>query len=297
MNAIPRRVGVIGWPVAHSLSPLIHQYWMHEANLPEKDYEAIPVPPNKLVNFLEGFVANGFVGCNVTLPHKESVFSYIKSHGTLNNISKRLHAVNIVVMNNKGKMEGRNSDGFGFIESIRERAPSCLPCEKAVVLGAGGSAHAILAALQDCGVRSIIIINRTRERAEKLIHDLDILNGMVLDKNQIDSATANANILVNTTNLGMIGAPSWKEGFGIDPTKLVRGLAGDASVIDIVYTPLQTELLRVAKKQGLVHIDGLGMLIHQAIPSFEAWFGVHPKPTSKLRNILEEELHRRGSFG
>lgn len=297
MNTRLHRIGVIGWPLEHSLSPIIHQHWMREANLPGKTYEAIPVPPDDLPVFLGSLAGNGFAGCNVTVPHKEAVFSYIESHGTLDATAEHLRAVNLVVLSDNGKMEGRNTDGYGFIESLRERAPNCLPCKKAVVLGAGGAARAILAALQNHGVQSIAVLNRTRERAERLLEELKISNGKVFGKNDVHAAVKDANILVNTTSLGMLGAPGLEEGMGIAPAELVSGQASDAVVLDIVYTPLQTELLQAAKKQGLTAIDGLGMLMHQAVPSFEAWFGVRPEVTPALRKLLEDELRARGSLG
>ena len=297
MNTSPRRVGVIGWPLEHSLSPIIHQYWMREAGLPEKIYEAIPVLPDELPAFLGRLAGKGFAGCNVTVPHKEAVFSYIESHGTLDATAKHLRAVNLVSITGSGKMEGRNTDGYGFIESLRERAPDCLPCEKAVVLGAGGAARAILAALQSHGAQSIAVLNRTRKRAEQLIEELKISNGEVFGKDDVRAAIKNANLLVHTTSLGMPGSPSLYEGIGVAPAELMSGLASAAVVLDIVYTPLQTELLQAARKQELPAIDGLGMLMHQAVPSFEAWFGVRPEVTPTLRTLLEDELRSRGSLG
>ena len=297
MNPPPRRVGVLGWPLEHSLSPTIHQHWMREAHLPERTYEVLPVPPDGLHAFLGRLAGDGFAGCNVTVPHKEAVFSYIESHGALDATAGHLRAVNLVVMDGGGKMEGRNTDGYGFIESLLERAPNCLPCKKAVVLGAGGAARAILAALQDHGVQSIAVLNRTRERAGQLLQELRISNGEVFGNEDIRAATKNANILVHTTSLGMPGAPSLGKGTGVTPAELVGELASDAVVLDIVYTPLQTELLQAARKQGLTAIDGLGMLIHQAVPSFEAWFGVRPEVTPALRARLEDELRSRGSLG
>lgn len=295
MNASLRRVGVIGWPLKHSLSPPIHQHWMREANLREKTYEAIPVSSDKLTTFLGRLAGDGFAGCNVTVPHKEAVFSYIESHGTLDANAKYLRAVNLVSIDGSGKMKGRNTDGYGFIESLRERVPNFLPCGKAVVLGAGGSARAILAALWKQKTRSIVVVNRTRERAEKLLQELDISNSEVFRIDGICAAVEKANLLVNTTNLGMAGFPDMEQGIGIAPMEFLKGMARDAIVSDIVYTPLQTELLQAAQKQGLTSVDGLGMLIHQAVPSFEVWFGVRPKVTPALHKLLEEELRARGN--
>ena len=296
MNAPLRRVGVIGWPLEHSLSPPIHQHWMREANLRERIYEAIPVPPDELAAFLGRLAGDGFAGCNVTVPHKEAVFSYIESHGTLDTNAEYLRAVNLVSIDGNGNMEGRNTDGYGFIESLREHVPDFLPCGKAVVLGSGGAARAILASLQNHKTQSIVIINRTRKRAEKLLRELNISNGEVFGVEDIHTATENTNILVNATSLGMLGKPSFEKGIGIRPVELLHGLAIDAIVMDIVYTPLQTKLLQSAQKQGLTTIDGLGMLIHQAVPAFEAWFGIHPKVTPGLRALLEGELGTCRSF-
>ena len=297
MNASLRRVGVIGWPLEYSLSPPIHQHWMREANLCEKTYEAIPVSPDELTAFLGRLARDSFTGCNVTVPHKEAVFSYIESHGTLDVNAKYLRAVNLISIDGNGKMEGRNTDGYGFIESLHEHVPNFLPCRKAVVLGAGGSARAILAALWKHKTRSIVVVNRTRERAEKLLRELDISNGEVRCIDGICAATENANLLVNTTNLGMAGFPSMEQSIGIPPVEFLKGMAHDAIVSDIVYTPLQTELLRAAQKQGLTDVDGLGMLIHQAVPSFEVWFGVRPKVTPALHTLLKEKLRVRGNIG
>ncbi|MCY4034271.1 MAG: shikimate dehydrogenase [Hyphomicrobiales bacterium] len=297
MNAPLRRVGVIGWPLERSLSPPIHQHWMRKANLREKTYEAIPVPRDELFAFLGRLAGDGFAGCNVTVPHKEAVFSYIESHGTLDANAEYLRAVNLVSIDGSGNMEGRNTDGYGFIESLREHVPNFLPCRKAVVLGAGGSARAILAALRECKTGSIIVVNRTRERAEKLLRELNISNGEVFGIGDIRTAAENANLFVNTTNLGMAGSLGLEQGVGIAPAEFLKGLARDAIVSDIVYTPLRTELLRTAQKQGLAAVDGLGMLIHQAVPSFEVWFGVRPEVTPALRALLEKELHARGNSG
>lgn len=296
MNTSLRRTGVIGWPLKHSLSPTIHQYWMRAANLSREMYEAIPVSPDGLTDFLGRLAGDGFAGCNVTVPHKEAVFSYIESHGFLDSNAEHLRAVNLVAIKGNGKMEGRNTDGYGFIESLRERAPDCLPCKKAVVLGAGGAARAILAALQTHGAQSIAVINRTRERAEKLLQELKISNGEVFGKDEVHVAGENANFFVNTTSLGMPGTPSLSEGIGITYDKLLHAPASDAVVFDIVYTPLKTELLQAAEKQKITIINGLGMLMHQAVPSFESWFGIRPEVTPTLRLLLENELRTRGSL-
>ena len=297
MNIALRRVGVIGWPLAHSLSPLLHQFWMRKAGLPENLYEVMPTPPDVLFGRLRTLASAGFIGCNVTIPHKESVFSFLKKHGTLDNNASRLQAVNTILIDGQGSMHGCNSDGSGFLASLDEQAPAWRDCRHAstgavVVLGAGGAARAILAALADSGMKSVFVVNRTKERAERLLHDLQITEARVFgtDTAELRNAMRNARLLVNATNLGMAGACSWREGIGSAPAEFLAHVHSDAIVVDIVYTPLQTEFLQAARARDLACVDGLGMLLYQAVPCFESWFGVCPKVVPALRSILEQAL-------
>ena len=298
MNTALRRVGVIGWPLAHSLSPLIHQFWMKKAGLPENVYELLPTAPDALFSRLENLAADGFVGCNVTVPHKEAVFSFLNEHGTLDANAARLQAVNTILIDKNGGLCGRNSDGSGFLAGMDEQAPRWRDTRgAAVIFGAGGAARAIIAALADGGVKPIFIVNRTRAHAEALLRDLQITEARIFGTSaaELRHAIGNACLLVNATSLGMAGACSWREGIGSAAAAFLSHVHTDAIAADIVYAPLQTEFLQAARARALTCVDGLGMLLHQAVPCFEAWFGVRPRVVPALRAILERALHDSGA--
>ena len=298
MSAALRRAGLVGWPLDHSLSPLIHQFWMREAGLPERLYELLPTPADALADRLRGLAAEGFVGCNITVPHKEAAHDFLREHATLDANAARLRAVNTIVVDGRGRLQGRNSDGPGFLAGLDEQAPDWRRrCAggAAVVLGAGGAARAILAALADSGCAPLLAVNRTRERAQRLLDDLRLPQARALGTHPagLRAALRQARLLVNATSLGMAGAGDWRQGIGSAPAEFLQHVGADATVVDIVYAPLRTQLLQAARDRGLACVDGLGMLLHQAVPCFEAWFGARPRVGPALRAVLEEALRQR----
>lgn len=275
-----RKVCVIGWPVAHSRSPLIHNHWIAEHRIPDARYELLAVKPEDAAETIRHLHRLDFIGANVTVPHKETAFTTLARHDA---VAKRLKAVNTIVTLDDGTLEGRNTDGYGFIANLKDGAPDWRPGEgPAVMLGAGGAARAIAAALETEGVPEIRIVNRTPARAEALIRDLGLRSATVWSAAETEAALDGAGLLVNTTTLGMKG----ESDVDIDISALPR----DAIVTDIVYMPLETGLLKRARLAGHETVDGLGMLLHQAVPGFEAWFGVRPHVTDELRDIVLADL-------
>ncbi len=272
MTARGTKAGVIGWPVAHSLSPALHQYWLQRYGV-EGSYGHYPVAPNDLKHFIMALADNGFVGINATLPHKEHVAQLMDRLGPA---AQAVGAANTVVVEADGTLTGHSTDGFGFVANLRSAVPKLkLDSAQAVILGAGGAAMSILAALKWAGV-TVTLCNRTRARAEALAA---LVGGIhVLPWGERSVALDACDLLINTTSLGMRGQPALE----IDLNAMPRGSA----VADCVYAPLQTALLKAAAAQGLVPVDGLGMLIHQARPAFKAWFGIDPEVTDELRGHL-----------
>ncbi len=265
------KAGVIGWPIGHTLSPRLHGYWLDQFNI-EGSYLALPVQPDYLQNALQEFKLAGYKGLNVTVPHKETVLDFLDD---ITAAARTLGAVNTIVIEN-GLFKGSNTDGFGFIENLKSGQPAfSVSGKSAVVLGAGGAARAVVAALIDQGAGEILLLNRTVERAEQLALDL---GGpvRVLDWNQRADCLARAALLVNTTTLGMTARPALD--LALDD------LPADTLVTDIVYTPLRTTLLNAAAARGNPVVDGIGMLLHQARPGFAAWFGVEPRVDQGLRD-------------
>lgn len=265
--------GVMGWPVAHSLSPRLHGYWLEHYRI-DGIYMPLAVAPEDLPAALSALPALGFRGVNLTLPHKEPALPICDE---VDDLAQRIGAVNTIVVH-EGKLVGSNSDAFGFLESMRADAPDWrVEAAPAVVLGAGGAARAVVTALADAGAPEVRIVNRTRERAEALAASL---GGAVSVRvwAQRSAALADAGLLVNTTTLGMAGQP---------PLDLdLAALPDQALVTDIVYAPLVTPLLAAARDRGNPIVDGLGMLLHQARPGFEAWYGRRPEVTPALRAFV-----------
>ena len=275
MSGAARLAGVLGWPVAHSRSPQLHGHWLAHYGI-DGAYVPLAVRPENLETAVRGLVALGFRGANVTIPHKEAVLALCDS---LSPRAERIGAVNTLVFEETG-IAGDNTDGFGFLANLRQEAPDWqASAGPAVVLGAGGAARAILVALLDAGVPAVRLLNRTRARAETLAAEL---GGPieVVDWEARRGALEGANLLANTTALGMTG----KAPLDLD----LALLPADALVTDIVYAPLETPLLAEAKQQGNATVDGLGMLLHQARPGFQAWFGVEPEVTPALRQAVLE---------
>jgi shikimate dehydrogenase len=273
--------GVMGWPVAHSLSPRLHNFWLAKNGI-DGAYVPLAVKPEDFEAAMRALPKLGFKGCNVTIPHKEAA-AKIVDH--LEPLAAAIGAVNTIIVREDGSLEGRNTDAPGFIANLIETLGDWQPAGKrAVVLGAGGAARGIVAALLFQGATEITLVNRTAERAEELARS--IIAAMKIEASRIRVAswdalageTATADLLVNTTSLGQTGQPPLE----ID----LSPLPAHAVVTDIVYNPLETDLLKRAKARGLRTVDGLGMLIQQARPGFEAWFGVKPDADEATRAHL-----------
>jgi shikimate dehydrogenase len=274
-----KKACVIGWPIAHSRSPLIHTYWLKKYGI-DAVYEKKAVEPNDVAQFISNLAASEFSGCNVTIPHKETAFQAVAK---ADEIANRLGAVN-TVYHKDGVICGTNTDGEGFIASLRYAYPAFdLRNKTAVIIGAGGAAKAIIGALLDEGVEKIGIINRTRER----IHDLQAQFGSgiyEISETISNDALKNCGLLVNTTSQGMEGQP---------PLELeIQSLNPNALVADIVYAPLETAFLANAKRRGNPVLGGLGMLLHQAVRGFELWFGVKPDVTAELYELIAADVQK-----
>lgn len=268
-----KKSGVAGWPVAHSLSPRLHGYWLKKYKI-AGEYKAYAVEPENLPEFIADMrYDKDFCGMNLTIPHKESVIELLDR---VDDTALAIGAVNTIIVKD-GKLFGSNTDAYGFAENIR---PHIVGRKKAVVLGAGGAAKAVIVALKDLGFTEIIITNRTRERAEALLSVIRHPLSAVYWEERSEILES-VDLLVNTTSLGMTG----KDKLDIDLSLLPR----DAVVTDIVYSPLITPLLEKAKIRGNPIVDGLGMLLHQAVPAFEAWFGIEPEVTEELRQYVLAE--------
>ena len=273
------RAGVVGWPISHSLSPSIHGYWLKKYSI-AGEYTAIPVPPEKFEDFIRAAPHKGLAGVNVTIPHKEKAFAFCD---VLDDDARAAGAANVLIFEG-GKIFGRNTDIIGFSASLKEDlGEDAARRGPIVVLGAGGAARAVILALVKDGARDIRIVNRTRARAETLAQSLPAPGAMTIcDWGDWTRAFADAGLLVNTTSLGMTG----KDSFDLPLARLPVA----AAVSDIVYNPLETPLLKLARAQGRKTSGGLGMLMHQAAPAFAAWFGITPEVTPELRALLEEKL-------
>jgi shikimate dehydrogenase len=274
-----RRACVIGWPIAHSRSPLIHGYWLRRHGV-NGAYTKEAVAPEDFVPFVRRLAQNGFVGANVTVPHKEIAYRLADE---ADDAARAVEAANTLWLEN-GRIKASNTDVYGFLRNLDEQAPdwsakaSSLP---AVILGAGGAARAVLRGLLDRGFKDLRLVNRTRARGEELAQRFGVELSLF---DWRDSATAvrDCGLLINATSLGMTGSAP------LDVS--VDGLACEAVVNDIVYAPLETPLLREARERGLIPVDGLGMLLHQAVPGFEKWFGVRPEVTAELRTLVVRDI-------
>ena len=256
--------GVVGSPIAHSKSPQIHGHWLKTYGI-EGRYVPLDIASDDLKEVITALPKMGFVGVNVTIPHKERILEIadlVTDRATL------IGAANTLIFRKDGRIHADNTDGYGFLENLRSGAPGWNPKSgPAAVLGAGGAARAVIASLLDAGVPEILLSNRTRIRAERLKSDFG--NRLtVYDWVQAGNMIDHAALLVNTTSLGMIGKGELRVP--------LDGLSANTVVTDLVYTPLKTRLLETAGEIGCVTVDGLGMLLHQAVPGFERWFGTRP---------------------
>lgn len=271
---------VCGHPIAHSRSPIIHGHWLKRYGI-AGSYTPIDVAPADFARFIAGLGEAGFRGGNVTIPHKEAAFAGVRHR---DEAAEQIGAVNTIWFED-GALWGGNTDAYGFAANLDHLAPGWADVgDTAVVLGAGGASRAIVHALKQRGFKDIRIVNRTVERAVELAHHFgDGVSGHAQSATQ--ELLADAALLVNTTALGMHG----NEGLPADPS----GLPDHAIVTDIVYVPLETPLLAAARARGLKAVDGLGMLLHQAVPGFERWFGVRPDVTPDLRSLIVADLDRK----
>jgi shikimate dehydrogenase len=266
--------GIMGWPVSHSRSPALHNFWIDEHGI-DGAYVPLAVRPEHLAQALRALPTLGFRGCNLTLPHKQTALAIVDK---VEPLARRIGAINTIIVAPDGSLEGRNTDAFGFRENLRDRAPEWkASAGPAIVLGAGGGAHGVVAALIEARAEEIRIVNRTLARAERLASDLasPATRITVQPWNERDAALRDAGLLVNTTSLGMSGEGQLE----ID----LEQLPPSAVVVDIVYVPLETPLLTAARQRGNRTVDGLGMLLHQGRPGFEAWFGSPVQVTRELR--------------
>jgi len=278
-----RRAGIVGWPVVHSLSPILHGHWLNEHHI-NGDVMLIPARPEEFAHIIKSAWALGLTGVNVTVPHKQAAFALAHR---LDNAAENAGAVNLLVFNDDGTLDGRNTDSLGLAESLRENIGE-LNGKDAVLLGAGGAARGAILALNELGAGTIHLLNRDVGKARSLAADLKSHVKSGLRPGSIHDAVEESNavaLLVNSTSAGMTGHPP----LDFD----ISFLPKSAAVCDIVYSPLETALLKNAAARGHKIIDGLGMLMHQAAPSFEAFFGVRPKVTPALRDALVKVLRAR----
>ncbi|MGM0561471.1 MAG: shikimate dehydrogenase [Pseudomonadota bacterium] len=276
-----RLAGVLGWPVGHSRSPRLHNHWLERYGI-DGAYVPLPVRPESFASAVTALANFSFLGANVTVPHKEAA---LRVCDEVTSSARRIGAVNTLFFQDE-RILGDNTDAYGFIQNLFEGCPDWQATTgPAVILGAGGAARALCVALLDAGAPEILIANRTRTRAEKLADSLSQDPGgerlRIVEWGQWSDVLSGANLLVNATSLGMTGQPPLE----INLTSLPR----NALVNDIVYVPLETELLVRAREQGNRVVDGLGMLLHQAVPGFAGWFERTPEVDEELRRFVLEE--------
>jgi shikimate dehydrogenase len=262
--------GIIGMPVVHSRSPVIHNFWLNAHGI-RGAYVPLAVAPERLKAALPGLVALGFRGCNVTMPHKQTAIALLDR---VNETARRIGAVNTIVVDADGTLSGFNNDGNGFVQSLRDTKPDWrADAGPILVLGAGGSARAVVVALLENGARQIRIANRTAERAQAIATEFGAAVTAVSWAER-NAAMEDLALLVNCTDQGMIGKPALDVG--------LAQLAPSMLVADLIYTPLETPFLAEARKRGCVTVNGLGLLLNQARLAFKAWFGILPDVTPEL---------------
>jgi shikimate dehydrogenase len=272
-----KKACVIGWPIKHSRSPIIHNFWLNQHEI-DGVYERIAVKPNSLHSFIRNLETNGYQGCNVTIPHKETVISAIDGFDT---IVAQTGSLNTVFIKEK-KILGTSTDGEGFLNNILAHYPEFNVHNKTVfMIGAGGSAKAICQKLISANVKTIYVLNRTMERALELRQQFGE-KVQIVQNPDTDEQIKISELLVNTTSQGMAGQP---------PLDLnINSLPDHAIVADIVYVPLKTKLIERAEARNLKTVPGLGMLLHQAVEGFEKWFGVRPLVTQELYELVEADI-------
>jgi len=270
--------GVMGWPVMHSRSPMMHNYWFKTHNL-AGTYLPLAVEPDGIGPALKALHALGFAGCNLTIPHKETAMAFMDE---IDETAKRIGAISCVVVRKDGSLKGSNNDGYGYINSILEDVPDWkADAGPVVIMGAGGGARAVSLSLADRGAKDIRIINRSPERAQGLAREFGApMTAVAWDDRH--AALEDAAMVVNTTSQGMVG----QSALDLSLAKLPK----HALVSDIVYIPKETPLLKEARERGNKTINGLGMLLHQGRPAFRDWFGIEPKVTAELRSMMEATI-------
>jgi shikimate dehydrogenase len=268
---------VIGNPVKHSRSPQIHRYWLKHYHL-DGCYDLAELAPEQLKAFIEKLRRNDNAGANVTLPYKRDVMPYLDQ---IDEDACNVGAVNTIYKQD-GKLLGTNTDVYGFLTHLSLSAPDWRDTtQNVMIIGAGGAARAILSAMKKTNIDNVYIANRTKLRAQNLAKDIHPA-AQAVEMSGLHNKLANIDLLINTTSLGMTGQP---------PLELnLSALPKHSIVVDIVYSPLKTDLLYQAEKCGLVAVDGLGMLLHQAVRGFELWFGTRPEVTPELRRLVEKSL-------
>lgn len=281
MNNQFTMTGLMGWPVSHSRSPAIHNHWIEQHDL-HGAYGLFPVEPTQLRTAINGLRALKLAGCNVTIPHKVEAMKHMD---WVDPLAIRMGAINTIVVQCDGALHGFNTDGFGFMASLKAQCskwnPSSAPI---VVLGAGGAARAIIVSLIDAGATEIRLLNRTRNKADELCNEFPAFI-KVYDWTERNDTLNGCALLVNTTSLGMSGQAD----LDID----LNQIPINALVCDVVYNPLETALLAAARQRGNTTVNGLGMLLHQARPAFNKWFGVMPEVTPSLIEIASRNLQSR----
>jgi len=278
--ASKKKACVIGWPIKHSRSPLIHSAWLDHFGI-DGSYEKIAIEPARLRAFFERMTDDGYVGCNVTSPHKEAVFGLADERDAS---AVAAGAANTVWLT-AGRICVANTDTHGFMANLASAVPDWYQRRGPVcILGAGGAARSIVHGFLEAGVTEVRLTNRRVDRAERMAAELDPIGGRVraLPWDELVQATRDAAVIVNATSLGL-------DGQGCPPIDFTR-CENNAVVADIVYVPLETEFLRRARLAGLATVDGLGMLLHQAVPGFEKWFGVRPQVTPALRALVAADI-------
>ncbi len=270
--------GVMGWPVAHSRSPAIHNHWIRQYGL-NGSYLLLPVQPERIGDAVRGLRALGFAGCNLTIPHKVAAMPLMDR---VDPLAARIGAINTIVVEADGTLVGYNNDAYGYIQSLLDAQPDWrADAGPITVLGAGGAARAILVALAERGAKEIRLCNRSLDKAQALAAEFGAPIKAVPWEQRADALDGCA-LLVNTTSLGMKGQ---------EPLELsLEKLPSRALVSDIIYVPLETPLLAAARQRGNPTVNGLGMLLNQARPAFERWFGVMPEITPELRRSIEATL-------
>jgi shikimate dehydrogenase len=266
--------GIMGWPVAHSRSPTIHNHWIRQYGL-QGAYGMFPVQPGKLEDAIRGLPALGLAGCNITIPHKVDA---MKLMDVVDPLARRMGAINTVVVTPEGALHGFNNDGYGYIQCLRDAKPDWQAnAGPATVLGAGGAARAVVLSLLDQGATEIRLVNRTKGKAQALADEFGAAV-KVYDWAERSEALSDIALLVNTTNQGMYGQA--------DLDIRLERLPLTALVSDAIYIPLETPLLKAARLRGNPTVNGLGMLLNQARPAFQAWFGVLPEITPALHTAI-----------